>query len=495
MTIDATLRSAEGSLRTQSNGAAPQVAWSPALSPRRHAHARWAAAAAAIEMLMIAACSYGGFAAYNILAYGIVPGRPDFVLTSVLVSILYGGLCLVDNQYDLVGDEWNQHSRARGLGALAIAFTVMLAIGFLSDSLKGYSRGAFLTQLAFALVAQFVTRTILWTIIEGARRRGLWSGAGVAIVCMPGARASADVRAKIAMQRGEVLRSYDLDGGDDGPDAFAAFDKRLADIRRECRALKVDAVLIVFGADNMELVTRAASAFSELPVRIKLLPIGMSDLMERSCGRGGVMELLCTPCSMRDRVLKRGLDIVVALSLSVVLFPVLLLAAIAIKLDSRGPVFFRQTRHGFNNEPIRVLKFRTMTTFDDTPGTFQQCVRGDPRVTRVGRFLRRTNIDELPQLFNVLKGDMSMVGPRPHAVAHNEMYEGHIHRLWRRHNVKPGITGWAQVNGLRGETDTVEKMQKRVEYDLHYIANWSLVFDLQIMILTVISKHAYSNAY
>jgi exopolysaccharide biosynthesis polyprenyl glycosylphosphotransferase len=198
---------------------------------------------------------------------------------------------------------------------------------------------------------------------------------------------------------------------------------------------------------------------------------------------------------MRDRVLKRGLDIVSALSLSVALFPLLLLIAILIKLDSRGPVFFRQTRHGFNNEPIHVLKFRSMTTFDDAPGPFRQCVRGDPRITRIGRILRRTNIDELPQLFNVLKGDMSMVGPRPHAVAHNEMYEGRIRRLWRRHNVKPGITGWAQVNGLRGETDTIEKMEKRVEYDLHYIANWSLVFDLKIMILTLISKHAYSNAY
>jgi Undecaprenyl-phosphate glucose phosphotransferase len=446
-------------------------------------------------MLIIAAGAYGGFVAYNLLAYGNVPDRPDFALASVLVSVLYGGLCLIDNQYDLAGDEWNQHSCSRGLGAIAIAFTLVLAVGFLSDSLKGYSRGAFLTQLAVALTAQLVTRTILWKITETARKHGFLSNASMALVCMPGARASADLRATIAMQREEILRAYDLDGEDGGPDPRARFDERLADIRRECRTLRVDAVLIAFGADNMELVTRVASAFSEMPVRIKLLPIGMADLMHRSCGRAGVVELLCAPWSMRDRVLKRGLDIVSALSLSVVLFPLLLLVAILIKLDSRGPVFFRQTRHGFNNEPIHVLKFRSMTTFDDAPGPFRQCVRGDPRITRIGRILRRTNIDELPQLFNVLKGDMSMVGPRPHAVAHNEMYEGRIRRLWRRHNVKPGITGWAQVNGLRGETDTIEKMEKRVEYDLHYIANWSLVFDLKIMILTLISKHAYSNAY
>jgi lipopolysaccharide/colanic/teichoic acid biosynthesis glycosyltransferase len=169
--------------------------------------------------------------------------------------------------------------------------------------------------------------------------------------------------------------------------------------------------------------------------------------------------------------------------------------SILIKLDSRGPVLFRQLRHGFNDEPIKVLKFRTMTTFEDTRHEFRQAVRGDPRITRVGRILRRTNIDELPQLLNVLKGEMSMVGPRPHAVAHNEMYQDQIRGMSRRHNVKPGITGWAQVNGLRGETDTIEKMRKRVEYDLYYVANWSLVFDLKIMVMTLISKHAYTNAY
>ena len=176
-------------------------------------------------------------------------------------------------------------------------------------------------------------------------------------------------------------------------------------------------------------------------------------------------------------------------------FPLLVIVAILIKLDSKGPVLFRQTRHGFNNKPIRVFKFRTMTTFEDERHGFRQAVRGDSRVTRVGRILRRTNIDELPQLINVIRGEMSIVGPRPHAVAHNEMYANQILRMSRRHNVKPGITGWAQVNGLRGETDTVEKMRKRVEYDLYYIDNWSIIFDLKIIIMTVLSRSAYANAY
>ena len=238
----------------------------------------------------------------------------------------------------------------------------------------------------------------------------------------------------------------------------------------------------------MDLVTRVVSALSELPVRIQLLPIGIADFMQRSrvghCGRTRVLEVFCTPCSVRDRLLKRGLDVVVAITIGVLAFPLLVIVAILIKLDSRGPVLFRQTRHGFNNEPIRVLKFRTMTTFEDERHGFRQAIRGDSRVTRVGRILRRTNIDELPQLINVIRGEMSIVGPRPHAVAHNEMYANQILRMSRRHNMKPGITGWAQVNGLRGETDTVEKMRKRVEYDLYYIDNWSIIFDLKIIIMT-----------
>jgi lipopolysaccharide/colanic/teichoic acid biosynthesis glycosyltransferase len=167
--------------------------------------------------------------------------------------------------------------------------------------------------------------------------------------------------------------------------------------------------------------------------------------------------------------------------------------AIAIKLDSPGPVLFRQTRHGYNNETIKVFKFRSMTKADD--GEFVQAARNDSRVTRVGAILRRTNIDELPQLINVLRGEMSIVGPRPHATVHNKMFEGKISVFSRRHVVKPGITGWAQVNGLRGATETFEKMQRRVEHDLYYIDNWSFWLDLRIIVMTLFSKTAYTNAY
>jgi|SRR5215472_1357472 len=472
--------------------------WLPARARNRTGQALWTALAAGIEILVIAVTSYGAFASYNYLVYGAIPERADYVLASAAIGAIYGGLCLADNQYDLLGDEWNRHGRSRGLAAIVAALVLLLAIGFISDNLKDYSRGTFLAQLLVASLAQIVTRTCLWQVIREGRKRGTWLAPGIVMLRMPGVSRAADLHERLSIYPDEILRSYELAPATGGI-PFDRFDSQIAEIRSECRLLKIDAILISFDADSMELVTRAVSALSELPARIQLLPVGMADLMQRSrigsWGQVNVFELFCGPCSLRDRLMKRSMDIVVALAAGALISPVLALVSILIKLDSKGPVLFRQTRHGFNNEPIQVLKFRTMATYDDFGDEFRQAVRGDSRVTRIGRFLRRTNIDELPQLINVLKGDMSIVGPRPHAVAHNEMYEGKIRGIWRRHNVKPGITGWAQVNGLRGETDTVEKMQKRVEYDLYYVANWSFVFDLKIIIMTLLSKRAYENAY
>ena len=177
------------------------------------------------------------------------------------------------------------------------------------------------------------------------------------------------------------------------------------------------------------------------------------------------------------------------------LLPVMGLIAIAIKLDSRGPVLFRQPRYGFVNTIFDICKFRTMKCEANCVGKTLQATRDDPRVTRVGRLLRRLSLDELPQLFNVLNGTMSLVGPRPHAIDHNEDYSKMIRGYFARHRVKPGITGWAQVNGLRGETKTLEEMEARVRHDIYYAENWSLLFDLQILAMTAVVCLTGRNAY
>ncbi len=192
--------------------------------------------------------------------------------------------------------------------------------------------------------------------------------------------------------------------------------------------------------------------------------------------------------------LKRFEDIVVGSAIMLIIALPMALIALGVKLTSAGPVFFRQRRYGLHGEEIRVLKFRTMTVCEDGPSV-QQATKNDVRVTAFGAFLRRTSLDELPQFINVLRGDMSIVGPRPHAVSHNEMYRRMIHGYMLRHKVKPGITGWAQVNGWRGETDTLEKMEQRVHHDLHYIQNWGLIFDLRIILRTVFGSGTRQNAY
>ena len=197
-----------------------------------------------------------------------------------------------------------------------------------------------------------------------------------------------------------------------------------------------------------------------------------------------VVGLLVTPFTGINGLLKRASDIVLSLLILMLISPLLLAVALGVKLSSPGPVIFRQNRTGLDGEIIEVYKFRSMRTMDNGP-VVQQATRGDARITRFGAFIRRTSLDELPQFLNVLQGRMSIVGPRPHAVAHNEQYRKMVKAYMVRHKVKPGITGWAQVNGFRGETDTLEKMARRVEYDLEYLRNWSLGLDLLIIARTI----------
>lgn len=207
------------------------------------------------------------------------------------------------------------------------------------------------------------------------------------------------------------------------------------------------------------------------------------------------LDLSCSPMDGAARLLKRAEDILFGGLISLLIVPLCLGIAIVIKLTSPGPVLFKQYRTGINGRKFKVYKFRSMVVHQESHGELTQATRQDPRLTRIGAFLRSTSLDELPQFFNVLQGRMSIVGPRPHALVHNEYYKDLVESYMQRHKVKPGITGWAQVNGYRGETDTLEKMHRRVEYDIWYIDNWSLWLDLKIISLTVFKGFVGKNAY
>lgn len=232
---------------------------------------------------------------------------------------------------------------------------------------------------------------------------------------------------------------------------------------------------------------------------IKLLPdlFGLQLLNHSVEQIGGlpVLNLRSSPLDGPAHLIKATMDKVLASLILLMISPLMIAIAIGVKLSSPGPVFFRQLRHGLGGKPIEVWKFRSMRVHQEEDGKVTQARKNDSRVTPFGAFLRRTSLDELPQFINVLQGSMSIVGPRPHAIAHNEQYKTLVDRYMQRHRVKPGITGWAQVNGLRGETDTVEKMARRVEYDLYYMQNWSPWFDLRIILMTVFKGFVNKNAY
>ena len=208
-----------------------------------------------------------------------------------------------------------------------------------------------------------------------------------------------------------------------------------------------------------------------------------------------VFDLSCSPLDGINRVIKHFEDRLLGTLIFLLVSPLMLFIAVGVKLSSPGPVLFKQYRQGIDGQRINIYKFRSMRLHAEDEGHVTQASKGDNRITPFGQFLRRTSLDELPQFFNVIQGKMSIVGPRPHALEHNEYYKEEIDYYLKRHKVKPGITGWAQINGFRGQTDTLEKMRKRIEYDLFYIENWSLLFDLKIIVLTCFKGFIHKNAY
>ncbi|MFM9942714.1 MAG: undecaprenyl-phosphate glucose phosphotransferase [Hyphomicrobiaceae bacterium] len=269
-----------------------------------------------------------------------------------------------------------------------------------------------------------------------------------------------------------------------------------------CRTQPVDVLIVSLPISAEARLLEILKKLWVLPVDIRLAAhtnkLRFRPRAYSFIGNVPLIDIFDKPLADWDSLVKGVFDKMVAAAAVVALAPVMALVALAVKLDSKGPVLFRQKRLGFNNELVDVFKFRSMYTDMSDVNAAQLVTKGDPRVTKVGRFIRKTSLDELPQLFNVLTGSLSLVGPRPHALmakADNQLYHEVVDGYFARHKVKPGITGWAQINGWRGETDTSEKIQKRVEHDLYYIENWSLFFDIYILLKTPLSLLKSENAY
>lgn len=382
------------------------------------------------------------------------------------------------------------------------AALLLLAIGFFSQVLSEYSRVWVLISMIASSIGLLLNRMVIASIVDRKVMHGLPMERVVLVGMTDRAANIARSASKDNKSLLGILGVFE-DRHDKERRSHSAADLPVLgttdDLLSFVRKRHVDRIIITLPWTASERIGFLLNKLRTVPVRIDLVPHEMvwefpGIAMER-IGSVPILTVANARVHTQAGWVKRIEDFFLSSILLIVLSPILLLIAIAIKVDSKGPVFFKQKRHGFNNQVFEVFKFRSMKPVDYSNTEVKQATRNDPRVTRVGKFLRRSSLDELPQLFNVLVGHMSIVGPRPHAVQHNLYYSAIISEYYARHNVRPGITGWAQVNGLRGETDTEDKMRRRVEYDLHYIENWSPFLDLKILVMTAFSVWFQDTAY
>jgi Undecaprenyl-phosphate glucose phosphotransferase len=387
--------------------------------------------------------------------------------------------------------------------AWILTFSVLLAAAFLVKVSDTYSRAWALSWFAGGGVGLVAGRLALRQWVRGLSVAGRFANRTVIVGAGDQGRRLAgylqrhgDVTTKVIGFADDRLTRVPQES--EGLPVFGRVDHLVDLIRRDL----VDQVIVALPWTADTRLREVVNKLEQTPVPIRLAPdlaaFSFPDRRFTTVGRLPMMQLFERPISGWSFVAKNMEDRLLAGGLLLLFAPLLALVALAIKIDSPGPVFFRQKRYGFNNDLFQCWKFRTMRQDRTDVNAEVLTRRGDDRVTRVGRFLRKTSLDELPQLVNVLKGDMSLVGPRPHATsakAAGRLYEEAVDAYAARHRVKPGITGWAQVNGWRGETDTLEKIERRVECDLFYIENWSLGLDLKILLRTALVVLGDREAY
>jgi Undecaprenyl-phosphate glucose phosphotransferase len=369
------------------------------------------------------------------------------------------------------------------------AFFVLSFVAFSLKVSETYSRGATLSFFAVGWCALVIWRLTLWQIIAKALAEGGFAEQKVILLVEEGQLSDSSVVDELHRYGYKPTRTYQF-----APDVFvssngsAKLDKLMEEILDASRRENIECVFLLVPWHHRPTIDRLMASLRVLTVPVHLLPDrNVADFVgNRIVNVGGtwIAELKRAPLTTVEQTCKRLFDVSLASFGLLMVAPLLALVAVLIKIESRGPILFMQTRNGFNGRPFRICKFRTMFVVEDGP-IIRQATRNDPRVTRLGRMLRRTNIDELPQLLNVIIGDMSLVGPRPHAAAHNSEYEKIIANYAFRYHVKPGLTGWAQVKGFRGETRTLDLMEKRLECDLWYINNWSFWLDYRILLRTL----------
>lgn len=421
------------------------------------------------------------------LAVGALVFANFFALTSAQQNYRPTNLINTGRQFRYVTLNW------------LFIFFILTAVAFALKIATNFSRGSTLSFFALGLVSLLAFRWILARYLKGALAAGAFAEQRIILISERGQQSTSRALDELRHCGYRPIKTFEVTSAEvDSTGVTTSLGQKIQSIVSVSQSEPVDYIFLLLKWNKPQLINNLVQMLRALPIPVHLLPDeNVEAFLSARSGNIGTtftVELQRAPLSHSERALKRAFDVMSAAAILILLSPLMLLTALIIKLDSPGPALFRQKRNGFNGSEFLIYKFRSMRVLEDG-ALIQQATRDDPRVTRLGRWLRRTSIDELPQLFNVLTGDMSLVGPRPHAVAHNNEYQTVVSNYAFRHHVKPGITGWAQVNGFRGQTQTIDLMAKRVEYDLWYINHWSLWLDLRIIIKTALTMTSQPSAY
>ncbi len=453
-----------------------------------------------VEALLLAGL---GLAIYQLYVVG--DNAPLYTATILGATVLANILFNMARSHSIAVYRTRVQQSGRVLAAWSLVFVAITVLAFLFKASDQVSRVWMVSWFASGAVVLVIYRMSLRVLVKRWTRDGRLKRRTV--IVGGGADAEKLIRAihESADNDIDLVGLFD-DRVDERSPAIVADCPKLGTVKQLiefARRTRLDLVIVSMPLSAEKRVLQMFKRLWVLPVDIRL-SAHMSQLrFSRSAysyiGKLAMFDMANRPISDWNLIYKWLFDRVVALSALLVLGPVMIVTAILIKLESRGPVLFRQNRHGFNNELINIYKFRSMYADQQDAAASKLVTKNDARVTRVGRFIRKTSIDELPQLFNVLKGELSIVGPRPHALqakAANTLYHEAVDGYFARHRVKPGMTGWAQIHGWRGETDTLDKIMQRVNHDLYYIENWSPMFDIYIVFMTPFSLFSRSeNAF
>jgi Undecaprenyl-phosphate glucose phosphotransferase len=425
-----------------------------------------------------------------------LPADPDTSLgAGLIVAVLFVTAAYFQGVYDghrLLNTLW----QSRKVCIIWLfALTTLAVAAFLLKSTADMSRGTTILFTAIGAIG-LITHRVVWRYcLSSPYAKEHLIDRKVILLSLRSLDFTSSRFQDLRKHGFDVVRHFVLNLTADQDDL--AWNQHISDVIRQSRAADVDEYLVAIEWTELPMLQKLSQHLRMVPQRIRLLPdFPIADLVSRPflpVSGTVAIEIQRPPLTISERFQKRILDIGLASFGLLLLLPLLLTVAVLIKLDTAGPVIFRQSRRGFSGKPFEIWKFRSMTVTENG-NTVTQARKHDARVTRVGRFLRMTSIDELPQLWNVLRGEMSLVGPRPHALAHDNYYDQLISKYVYRHHMKPGLTGWAQVNGFRGETPTIDLMEKRVEYDVWYVSNWSIWLDVKIIAKTataVMLQEAY----